>query len=391
MAGQRAAPPIFCDNAGMRSHRLPRPIPSSAVSLREAWRRLNAIIATVLVITLTGCGMPNAVEPTAADQSRRGASAGHATPQRLVYSPYKHVSVALGADDVISLAVAGRAVPVATNGRSALPQGVNALTLAFATGECGSETWDGADPRHITNGNLPAFDQAGIDFIISTGGEAGVFTCATDAAMETFIAHYASPRLIGFDSDIERGQSIDVIASLVHASGPRRRDIRHCGSASRSRRGGASDGSLASLNDDGQRVMQAIRDAGLKDFYVNLMVMDYGEAIPRNCVVSAAVCNMGRSAIQAARNVHVRYRVPMSRIELTPMIGVNDVVSNVFTLDDARLLAAFVRDSGLGGLHFWSLDRDAPCEPGAAAISSVCSGLKSLPAFAFTNAFLGLR
>lgn len=335
--------------------------------------------------------MPNAVEPTAADQSRRGASAGHATPQRLVYSPYKHVSVALGADDVISLAVAGRAVPVATNGRSALPQGVNALTLAFATGECGSETWDGADPRHITNGNLPAFDQAGIDFIISTGGEAGVFTCATDAAMETFIAHYASPRLIGFDSDIERGQSIDVIASLVQrirAAKTRHPQLRISFTLAT---WGASDGSLASLNDDGQRVMQAIRDAGLKDFYVNLMVMDYGEAIPRNCVVSAAVCNMGRSAIQAARNVHVRYRVPMSRIELTPMIGVNDVVSNVFTLDDARLLAAFVRDSGLGGLHFWSLDRDAPCEPGAAAISSVCSGLRSLPAFAFTNAFLGLR
>jgi hypothetical protein len=65
--------------------------------------------------------------------------------------------------------------------------------------------------------------------------------------------------------------------------------------------------------------------------------MDYGEAIPRNCVVSAGVCDMGRSAIHAARNVHVRYGLPMSRIELTPMIGVNDVVSNVFTLDDARL------------------------------------------------------
>jgi len=99
--------------------------------------------------------------------------------------------------------------------------------------------------------------------------------------------------------------------------------------------------------------------------------MDYGEAIPRNCVVSAGVCDMGRSAIQAARNVHVRYGLPMSRIELTPMIGVNDVVSNVFTLDDARLLAEFVRDCGLGGLHFGSLDRDAPCAPGVEAVRSL--------------------
>ena len=99
--------------------------------------------------------------------------------------------------------------------------------------------------------------------------------------------------------------------------------------------------------------------------------MDYGEAIPRNWVVSAGVCDMGRSAIQAARNVHVRYGLPMSRIELTPMIGVNAVVSNVFTLDAARLLAESVRDCGLGGLHFWSLDRDAPRAPGVAEVRSL--------------------
>jgi hypothetical protein len=62
------------------------------------------------------------------------------------------------------------------------------------------------------------------------------------------------------------------------------------------------DGSLASSNDDGYRMMRAIRDASVQDFYLNLMVMDDSEAIPRNCVVSAGVCDMGRSAIQVARN-----------------------------------------------------------------------------------------
>ena len=33
----------------------------------------------------------------------------------------------------------------------------------------------------------------------------------------------------------------------------------------------------------------------------------------------------------------------MHRIELTPMIGVNDVTANVFTLDDALLTGRFVR------------------------------------------------
>jgi chitinase len=84
--------------------------------------------------------------------------------------------------------------------------------------------------------------------------------------------------------------------------------------------------------------------------------------------------------------------VPLARIELTPMIGVNDVVANVFTLDDARFVARFVRDQKLAGLHFWSLDRDTPCEGGATAVSPTCSSLNDAPRQAYHRAFLeGLR
>ncbi|HEY2968106.1 MAG TPA: glycosyl hydrolase [Casimicrobiaceae bacterium] len=263
---------------------------------------------------------------------------------------------------------------------------MTALTLAFATGECGAETWDGTDPRLLEKGALREFVRAGIDYIISTGGEAGVFTCATDTGMEAFLAHYASPRLLGFDFDIERGQSTEIVASLVQrikAAKERHPELRFSFTLAT---WGASDGSGASLNDDGQRVLQAIRDAGLTDYYINLMVMDYGEATLRNCVVSAGVCDMGQSAIQAARNLNARLGVPMSRIELTPMIGVNDVVANVFTLEDARVLARFARESGVGGVHFWSLDRDAPCPAGVSGVSSICSGLTGVPGFGFTTA-----
>ena len=314
--------------------------------------------------------------------STRGAA------PHFVYSPYKHVPVALPPDGgAISTAVTGAPTPIVGNGRSTLPPGVTALTLAFATGECGAETWDGMEARLLANGNLRAFVGAGIDYIISTGGEAGVFTCATDAGMEAFIARYASPRLIGFDFDIERGQSAEIVASLVRrikAAKERHPELRFSFTLAT---WGASDGSLASLNDDGQRVMQAIRDAGLTDYYINLMVMDYGEATPRNCVVSAGVCDMGLSAIQAAQNLNARFGVALSRIELTPMIGVNDVVANVFTLEDARVLARFARESAVGGVHFWSLDRDAPCPAGVSGVSSTCSGLTGVPGFGFTTAF----
>jgi hypothetical protein len=69
------------------------------------------------------------------------------------------------------------------------------------------------------------------------------------------------------------------------------------------------------------------------------------------------------------------------------MIGINDVMANVFTLDDARVLARFARENALGGLHFWALDRDIPCPLDVSGVSSVCSGLRGMPAFAFAEAF----
>lgn len=42
---------------------------------------------------------------------------------------------------------------------------------------------------------------------------------------------------------------------------------------------------------------------------------------------------------------------------LCQMIGVNDVVSNVFYLADADTLNAYAKSKGLGGLSMWSLNR----------------------------------
>jgi len=316
-----------------------------------------------------------------------------ARAKHFVYSPYKYVPVAFDADTAaISIDVGGARTPLVVDGRSRLPAALTAVTLAFVTGECGTETWEGVATDRLVAANVPALERAGIDYIVSTGGEAGQFSCDTDPGMERFIERYASTRLIGFDFDIERGQSDVLIASLVRrikAAKDRHPELRFSFTLAT---WAATDGSEASLNADGERVMRAIRDAGLTDFYVNLMVMDYGEASPRNCVVVATVCDMGKSAIQAARNLRARHGVPFDRIELTPMIGVNDVVTNVFTPADALALARFVRDNRLAGVHFWSLDRDRPCDRQAAIVSSACSGLADVSALGFTNAFRdGLR
>jgi hypothetical protein len=307
---------------------------------------------------------------------------------RFVYSPYKDLATWRDSvSHVITFAHDGKPQAFIRDGKPAF--GPGALTWAFATGECGDETWSGQAAQDVANANVPQFDAAGVDFIISTGGEGGVFTCASEAGMERFIARYASKHLVGFDFDIEASQTPAQVQSLVARI--RAAQLRHPALrmsftiATRA----ASDGTLGSLNAQGEAILRAIAAGGLRAYVVNLMTMDYGPASPANCVLRDGACDMGRSAIQAARNVSAKYGVPLSHIELTAMIGVNDVVENVFTLEDARVVAGAVRELGLAGLHFWSLDRDTPCVDATRTVSPTCSTLQHVRSGEFARAFAG--
>lgn len=304
------------------------------------------------------------------------AAAACAQPQ-LIVGPYKHLPVATDpAEPAMTSAVTGTPTPV-------LKLGVKAVSWAFAVGECGQETWSGLDAQKVADANVAAFDRAGVGYMLSTGGAIGIFTCGSDAGMERFIARYASPHLLGVDFDIEGAQTpaqIDSLVRRVKAAQRRHPKLRFSFTLATF---AASDGSGRSLNATAEKVMRAIQRHKLADYHVNLMVMNYGEASPARCVVVDGRCDMGASAEQAALNFHRRWRVPLSHVSLTAMIGVNDVVSNVFTLDDAARVARFVRERGLGGLHWWSLDRDRPC-PGA-PVSPDCSSLDA-PPLAYTRA-----
>ena len=209
----------------------------------------------------------------------------------------------------------------------------------------------------------------------------------SDAGMEAFIARYASPRLVGIDFDIEGKQPPAMIESLVQRATAAQRKHPQLRFSFTLATLAASDGSRASLNALGQSVLQAIRAYGLASYTINLMVMDYGPPQPSNCVVAKGACDMGRSAIQAAENLNALHGVAFSRIELTPMIGVNDVPLNDLTLDDAKVIARYAKDKGLAGVRFWSLDRDQPCPRPPSGASPRCSGIENAPALGYSAAF----
>ncbi len=315
------------------------------------------------------------------------------TAPGFIYSPYKDASISMNWNtNTISTNVTGRLSPVLT----VLPTSVRTLTLAFATGECGSENWGGVGAAALASANVSLFTASNVNYIVSTGGAGGVFSCGTDAGMTTFINRYASKNLVGIDFDIEGGQTQQVINNLIQrvvAAQKQFPNLRFSftlatvapapSGASKATSWGAS--APDSFNTYGDWVMQAIKTYGLQNYTINLMTMDYGSALPGNCVLSGGACQMGQSTVQAALNLHDHWGVPYNQIEVTPMIGGNDSAGETFTPGDVDTVTSFVKQYGLVGLHFWSLDRDADCAPGAA--SPTCNSIGGVGALGYTNHF----
>lgn len=329
--------------------------------------------------------VPPPIEPPPPNNGQPPPTGG---PDGFVFSPYKDVTISMNwNNNVISTAVSGTLSPLL----GVMPTKLPAVTWAFATGECGNENWAGIQPSALVQANLQSFVDANVDYIISTGGAAGAFTCSTENGMRAFINRYASSNLVGIDFDIEAGQSQAAIASLVKQVAAVQADYPNLRFSFTVATLGSSNGAVTSspygdLNVTGHNVLQAIHQQGLADYTINLMVMDYGNAVSGNCVVVNGVCDMGKTAIQAARNLNAKYGVPFNRIELTPMIGMNDVTDEIFSLQDTDVMIQWAIANQLAGVHFWSLDRDKPCTLSNA--SPICSSLPNVSAWGFTNRFI---
>ena len=180
--------------------------------------------------------------------------------------------------------------------------------------------------------------------------------------MESFIARYASPHLVGIDFDIEGGQSQADIQNLVNASAGAQAQYPNLQFSFTIATLGASDGSFGGVNSLGNEVVQAVMGSTLKNYVINLMTMDYGSGSTSSvCVVVSGSCEMAQSAIQAVKNLEHTYGIPAGKIAVTPMVGMNDSSSEIFTPADVDTLTSYAAANGLAGLHFWSLDRDTPC------------------------------
>ncbi|HTM45812.1 MAG TPA: glycosyl hydrolase [Polyangiaceae bacterium] len=327
----------------------------------------------------------------------QGGSTGINPPPGFVLSPYKDTSINFDwNNDIVSTLVPGTRTPLVMD----LPSnGGKAVTLAFATGECGAENWGGVMGEAMAMANVAAYNAAGVDYALATGGAAGSFTCGSDAGMQSFIERWASPHLRGIDYDIEAGQTPEVIHALIEripAAHAAHSDLRFsltlatlANNAGAEKAQSLGAGVAESLNQYGVTTLQAVADViGDWPSYltVNLMTMDYGAPGMGVCVVKAGACEMGESALQAAYNLHDKWGVPFANIELTPMIGGNDVQGEHFTLNDVDTVMTFALTQGLAGVHYWSYDRDTDCIQDFA--SPTCNSLGNVGNHGFLTRFL---
>jgi Glycosyl hydrolases family 18 len=255
---------------------------------------------------------------------------------------------------------------------------------------------DGSPYDMALRSQVSAVRQQGGDVMVSFGGQAGqelaqVITNVKklERAYQTVITDYDLTRI---DFDIEGA------AETNHASINRRFKAvaaleRQAAAAGRPLNVWLTLPALPTgLDGPGMYVMQSALKYGVKIAGVNLMTMDYGNS------AAPDPDDMGQYAIQAAQGLFGQlqglYGTRLTTQQIwqmegdTPMIGLNDVTSEVFSLQDAQELAAFAEQVGMGRISMWSLSRDVEDPKGALGyVEDTSSSIVQQP-YAFSKTFL---
>jgi chitinase len=273
---------------------------------------------------------------------------------------------------------------------SARKSGVKDFTLGFiVSGEGCAPEWGGRSGlAHPTLGKrLAALRAAGGDVRVSFGGADGTElarACAgvsqLASAYRTVIDRYGLSRL---DFDIEGDTLADAPANTRRAQAIARLQ-KDAGLDITFTLPAMPDG----LTKNAVTLLADAKAHGVHVSAVNILAMDYSESQRGD---------MGRYAIRAATAAHAQIervltlsgRAAWTALGVTPMIGVNDIAGEVFTLDDAEELAVFARDRHIGLLSIWAADRDKRCTDSTGDTWRInCSGVAQRP-LAFTRALAG--
>ena len=137
------------------------------------------------------------------------------------------------------------------------------------------------------------------------------------------------------------------------------------------------------LTEDGTSMVSTFLDANVDIAGVNIMTMNFGQALSEGMT-------MADGSIEALKSTHRQLGILYdqsgialtsatlwTKLGATPMLGQNDVMDEIFTLDDAKKLNTFAHSQGIGRMSMWSANRDVACGDNYVNLSIVsdsCSG-----------------
>ena len=144
------------------------------------------------------------------------------------------------------------------------------------------------------------------------------------------------------------------------------------------------------LTADGLYLLQSALKYGVQIGGVNIMTMDYGDSAAPN-----PQGHMGDYAIQAATSLFNQLKGLYGSaktdaqfwqmVGVTPMIGLNDLTSEVFDQAAAEQITAFAQQKGISRISMWSLNRDT--QGTAKSYVDNTSSSVSQQAFEFSSIF----
>ena len=309
--------------------------------------------------------------PTASPSESTGSGTGTTTSAG--FAPYVDTSL-YPAFDLVAAAAA---------------TGVKDYNLAFVTdgGGC-TPKWGGVTDlaSDAVAAQIGALRAKGGDVRVSFGGAAGselATTCSSAAALASaYEKAVAAYDLTKVDFDVEGGALPDTAANTRRAQAIAELQKDHPDLDVSFTLPVMPEG----LTQAGVDLLADAKKNGVDITTVNIMAMDYGPAYSGD---------MGTYAEQAATATQAQLRSVLGlsdsaawkAVAVTPMIGVNDVTTEIFTVDDATQLVNFAKSKGIGWLSMWSATRDKQCAGGAKNYAdATCSSILQSE-HAFSKAF----
>ena len=184
----------------------------------------------------------------------------------------------------------------------------------------------------MATANVSLLAQAGVKYIISTGGAAGLFTCGTDAGFATFVEplgvvgphrrrlrhrggpvaeRHPGPRLAHPDG----ARHLPGPPLQPHARDARQQQRREHGAVARLGRRRTASTRTATRSLAAVKSTLGFTAPSTWPSYVTVDLMTWTTARRATASASSAAarCQMGQSALQAAYNLHDRWGVPYAQ------------------------------------------------------------------------------